>query len=206
MDETEFVTTVRRRANLESDAVAWAITMATLQTLGERLTMGEVDDLAMQLPESLADALREHGQVPGDFSFDEFRSRVDDRANIEGDSRPTLERAVGVTFAEAVSDDELDDARAQLPPEYDCLFWMADPEEFLETVRQHTGLTSTAAARDATIATLQVLSERLTKGEAEQLRRLPAGRICSRPPFQRIGGNGLRHRRVRRPGRTAGTY
>ncbi|MFD1562639.1 DUF2267 domain-containing protein [Haloarchaeobius amylolyticus] len=168
MDDQEFITTVRRRANLESDAVARSVTMATLQTLGERLTMGEVDDLAVQLPESLADALREHGEVPGDFSFDEFRSRVDDRANIEGDSPPTLVRAVGVTLAEAVGA-ELDDARAQLPPAYDRLFWMADPEEFLGTVRRHTDLESRAAARDTTIATLRVLGERLTHGEARQL-------------------------------------
>ena len=169
MNEREFLNKVRERGGLDSTAAARKATIATMETLGERLTMGENGDLAAQLPGSVGDALNEYGQVPGKFSFDEFLSRVDERADVEGADPFVLARAVGVTFAEVVSDEELDNARAQLPPKFDRLFWMTDIEEFLATVRDHTELKSSDPAREASAATLYILGERLSRGEAERL-------------------------------------
>lgn len=168
MNEREFYASVRRRANLESTDDARAATTATLRTLGERLTMGDRTDVGTSLPEPLADAFAEYGGVPGDFEFDEFLSRVDERATLEGEEPLSLARAVGATFAEAVTEGELNDARAQLPPEYDRLFWMTDAEEFLAPVRRQTDLESTAA-RDATVAVLRTLGDRLSAELADRL-------------------------------------
>lgn len=169
MNESKFLSKVRDRGDFDSTAAARKATIATMETLGERLTMGENGNLAAQLPGSVGGALNEYGQVPGKFSFDEFLSRVDERADIEGAIPFVLARAVGVTFAEAVTDEELDNARAQLPPEFDRLFWMADVEEFMATVRDHTALESSDPVRKAATATLYVLGERLSRGEAERL-------------------------------------
>lgn len=50
MKADQFITTVRERADLESNDDARAATEATLRVLGSRLTETEAEDLAAQLP------------------------------------------------------------------------------------------------------------------------------------------------------------
>jgi uncharacterized protein (DUF2267 family) len=52
MTYDEFIEAVEQRAHVERD-VAEQATRATLETLSERLTGGEADDVAAQLPKPL---------------------------------------------------------------------------------------------------------------------------------------------------------
>lgn len=122
MQENEFLTSVQRRAHLDSVEEARTATEATLATLGERLTAGEAEDVAAQLPDELAAHLREPGDEPAaDLSAEAFLERVADRATVDEEPEE-LVRAVTGTVATAVSGGELDDARSQLPAAYDRLF------------------------------------------------------------------------------------
>lgn len=171
MDEEELIETVRREAPLESADTAREVTTATLRTLGERITDGEASDLAVRLPEPLADALLD---VPGEaepFSLEEFTDRVSDRAGIEESNVIAGSRAVA-TAVSTVAADELETAREQLPAEFDLIFEPGGPVTegaFLEAVRDRADLGSTGAARDAASATLRTLGERLSEGEAADL-------------------------------------
>ena len=50
--------------------------IATLETLGERISGGEASDLAEQLPEELKEPLHQAGEDNEEFSLDEFLGRV----------------------------------------------------------------------------------------------------------------------------------
>lgn len=168
VNEADFHETVRRRAALDSDEAAREVTDATLRILGERLSDGEVDDLAPLLPEGVAASMLDAGEGrSAGFPFDEFVARVAERTGAtEADARRQA-RAVGATLAAAVGEEELHDARSQLQDEYDQLFWAVGAEEFVDRVREEADLGSDDEAREAATATLGVLGERITAGEAE---------------------------------------
>lgn len=171
MDEEEFIETVYQEAPLESADEAREVTTATLQTLGERITDGEASDIAVHLPEPLADVLVD---VPGEadpFSLDEFTARVSDRAGVDESDVIAYSQAVatGISLAAA---DELKVAREQLPSEFDVIFEPGGPitqDELLETVSERAGFDSEEVARSVTSATLRTLGERLSAGEASDL-------------------------------------
>lgn len=180
MNEEEFIETVRQEAPLESADAAEDVTMATLQTLGERITDGEASDLARDLPDELTGPLVE--EPPGEaepFSLDEFTSRVSDRAGVDESEVVAGSRAVATALSEA--SEEFETAREQLPPEFDVAFEPRGPatrEEVLRTVQDRAGLDSKDAARDVASATLRTLGERLTAGEANDLARYLPGDLA----------------------------
>lgn len=170
MNEDEFIETVRQEASLDSAEAARAATDATLRTLGESISDGEVADVADQLPEAIAGPLVAAGDGPAEpLSLEEFTRRVDDRADVDAEA-VVVARAVATALDEAT--DELGAAREQLPTELDVVAEPGGPvteEEFLAAVRERADLDSREAAREATVATLRTLSERLSAGEAEDL-------------------------------------
>lgn len=172
MEADEFFKQVQRRANLDSTEEARTVTEATLQTLGERITEGQADDLAERLPSAVADALVE--STPSEaaaFGVDEFVDRVSERTGADESTALEWARAVMDVLSETTGP-EFQDAREQLPPEYDLVLERAlemDAEEFLERVRTTGELDSMEAARAATEATLETLGERITVGQAEDL-------------------------------------
>ena len=85
----EFVKEVMRRASLDSRAHAQEATRATLETLSEHLTPGEVQNFASQLPPELAVYMKQPyvGGVSDRFSLDEFFQRVSQRVQPDGDPR-----------------------------------------------------------------------------------------------------------------------
>ena len=170
MHEDEFIETVRQEASLDSADAAREATDATLRTLGERISDGEVDDIADQLPEGIAAPLVEAGGGPAEpLSLEEFTRRVDDRADVDAEA-VVATRAVATALDEAT--DELGPAREQLPTEFDVVTEPGGPvtdDEFLEAVRERADLDSQDAARTATVATLRTLGERLSAGEAADL-------------------------------------
>ena len=96
--------------------------IATLETLGERISGGEANDLAEQLPEELKEPLQQAGEDNEEFSLDEFLRRVGEREDVETDVARNYTSAVMTVLKEAISGGELDNIRAQLPQEFEPLF------------------------------------------------------------------------------------
>ncbi|SCL35568.1 Uncharacterized conserved protein, DUF2267 family [Micromonospora nigra] len=112
------------------DQVAWRtgtapqraveLTLATLETLAERLTGGEMLDLATQLPRPLAIVLRPtpHTEAADRFGAAEFVARLARRGGVEEPAARDVARAVFVTLREAVTGGEFDELITQLPRDY----------------------------------------------------------------------------------------
>ena len=115
---------VADRAGTDADAARRAID-AVLETLGERLSGGEVDDLVRQLPDEFADALQRGDALSNGaarrMSLEEFVRRIADREGVTPDEAHAQARAVFATLREALPEREFDDVLAQLPRDYAAL-------------------------------------------------------------------------------------
>ncbi|MBG6065131.1 DUF2267 domain-containing protein [Micromonospora ureilytica] len=122
MEYEDFVNAVATRAKVSTDQAA-TLTRATLETLGDRISAGQAESIAYQLPGGLDDHLRkppplrreEHARS---FGLDEFVRRVADHPAIDRALAGAGVSAVLTTLREAVSRDEFEDAVAQLPKEF----------------------------------------------------------------------------------------
>jgi uncharacterized protein (DUF2267 family) len=115
----DFINAVALRAKVSTDQ-AVTLTRATLATLGGRISAGQAEDLAYQLPEGLDDCLREplrHEQAKYLLGLEDFVQRVG-TAGVDPALAGAGVRAALTTLREAVSRDEFDDALAQLPKEF----------------------------------------------------------------------------------------
>jgi uncharacterized protein (DUF2267 family) len=127
MNEHQFVSHVRERAELESTDEARAAVEATLRVFGARLTEPEAENLTAQVPDSFgSDLTWESETEPESFDAEAFVDRVRDREatdeRIDESDAESHAKAVASTIADAVSDGELGDVRAQLPGSYERLF------------------------------------------------------------------------------------
>jgi uncharacterized protein (DUF2267 family) len=117
MKYPEFIATVAKRSGLPR-AEAEAVTRATLQTLGERITGVEARDLAGQLPKELQDDLGQTTEEAEPFGMDEFVRRVGKRAQAAPLDASDGVAAVFQTAEEAAGYGRFDDVMAQLPEEF----------------------------------------------------------------------------------------
>ncbi|GAA0299467.1 DUF2267 domain-containing protein [Halarchaeum salinum] len=129
MQHDEFVGDVQHRLELASNGEAIRATRAVLTTLGERLQADEAADLAGPLPMEIDRFLHEadSGQI---FDYDEFVSRVSQRAGVEPSDAAFYAKVVVDVVEDAVPDTELDDVTAQLPAEYDGIFELLEDESY----------------------------------------------------------------------------
>lgn len=128
MEPSEFYTMVRQQADLESVEEAEDASKPVLQTLGERLSAGAVDDLTSYLPEELAAEL-ETDSEPESFGPEEFVARVAERVGVDEELAKRVTRATTDALAEAAPGSEYRDVRQQLPDEYGTLFQGAENAE-----------------------------------------------------------------------------
>ncbi len=117
MKYDEFIDAAAIRAGVSPDD-AEVLTYATLQTLAERLTGGEADDLASQLPVGLQDTLHKDFEQAEDFGLEEFVRRVSLNSGTDTALAWQGVRAVMGTLQDAVSAGEFDDVMAQLPNDF----------------------------------------------------------------------------------------
>jgi uncharacterized protein (DUF2267 family) len=117
MDYATFTRTTADRAGLPEET-AERIEHAMLRTLADRISGGEAEDLAAQLPAPLQDDLRPPREDAEAFGVDEFVRRVAERGDVGRDEARTGAAAVLTTVREAVTPGELDDVLSQLPQEY----------------------------------------------------------------------------------------
>ena len=120
MDYQTFIDTEARKAGLPKDQ-AENVAHATLKTLADRISGGEAEDVAAQLPEPLKEDLHKDREPAESFDVDEFIRRVSERAHVDPETARNGAMAVLTTVREAVTADEWDDTLAELPREYEQL-------------------------------------------------------------------------------------
>lgn len=121
MQRSEFIETIRERADLDSNGEAETVAVATLQALGTRISEGQPEDVAEQLPDELAGVFSVETKQATDLTAEEFLERVENEeqdAGIEGDTEEHV-GAVLSTFEETIDTSEWQGVRSQLPDEYD---------------------------------------------------------------------------------------
>jgi len=121
MQYHEFVGQVQQRAKLPGEGQAIHAIHATLETLSERLSGGEADELAAQLPAEIGHYLRLAKTIEK-FGMDEFFDRVSAREGVALGPAMHHARVVMSVLTEAVTPGEIEDARAQLPEDLKWLF------------------------------------------------------------------------------------
>ncbi|RLP96034.1 DUF2267 domain-containing protein [Micromonospora sp. CV4] len=119
MNYDTFIDQVSQRTRAPSER-AVELTRAVLETFAERLTGGEVLDLAAQLPKPLQLVLKPSPRTEqaDRFGATEFVARVALRADVEEPVARDAVRAVFTTLREAISGGEFDDVATQLPRDY----------------------------------------------------------------------------------------
>jgi uncharacterized protein (DUF2267 family) len=122
MDADRFISRISELTGLDREHAALTA-RATLVTLGTRIDPGEADDLAAQLPGSLAACLPHEGEAER-FPPDEFKRRVARIVPLANDQAPGAIRAVFTVLSEAVSAGELRQVLGQLGNEYESLVGM----------------------------------------------------------------------------------
>jgi uncharacterized protein (DUF2267 family) len=193
-----FIATVRRAAHIPSEEAERAA-CATLQTLSERISAGETEDVAGRLPEQLRSCLSA-GEAQDPFHADEFLRRVAERAGLDEPAAQRDARAVFSTLFRAVGPEEFHDLRSELPDDFDPLLDEAlrdastlataeteakpgvSADEFVGRVADRLDI-DRERARGAVEAVLEVLAIRISGGEVRDLAaRLPPE---LRPALQR---------------------
>jgi uncharacterized protein (DUF2267 family) len=120
MDYETLEKTVSERAGM-SRSHARTLIRATLDTLSERLTRGEANDLAAQLPEPAKEWLVSSEPEAEKFGLEEFVRRVSRRAAVPPEEAERAVSAVFSTLREAVTAGEFRDVLSQLPSEFSTL-------------------------------------------------------------------------------------
>lgn len=122
MQYQEFVERVENRIEPEYTGTSGTAIAATLETLSERISGGEANDLASQLPTELKGQLTSSPEDAEEFPLDEFYRRVAERENVSLPDATLHAQAVVRTLREATTGGEMNDIRSQLPGDYNSLF------------------------------------------------------------------------------------
>jgi uncharacterized protein (DUF2267 family) len=168
-----FIRTIEQAAGILPEEAERAA-RATLETLGERITGGEAEDIARFLPRELRPILESASALAEPFDMEEFVRRVARREGVDEATARRHARAVFVALGRAVAPGELRDMAAQLPKDFDELLRAAgeggdlavrDPD-LIGRVAELTGL-DREQARRAAEAALETLAVRISAGEVE---------------------------------------
>ncbi|GHE79357.1 hypothetical protein GCM10014715_38180 [Streptomyces spiralis] len=123
----EFLARVRERGEFYSQDEAQKITEDVLGVLATRISPGEVDDLASQLPMPLGQLLTEAKRERAEsFGVEEFYHQVAERTGARPRTAQWDASAVLTTVADAISGGELNHVISELPSGYAALFGKAD--------------------------------------------------------------------------------
>jgi uncharacterized protein (DUF2267 family) len=116
-----FLERVAERADLDAEGALRAAN-AVLETLAERISGGEVEDLLAQLPPELHEPLRRGDALSNGaarkMALERFLRHVAEREGVTPAQAREHTRAVFATLREAITPKEWQDVTAQLPDEY----------------------------------------------------------------------------------------
>jgi uncharacterized protein (DUF2267 family) len=117
----EFAGRIARRTGLDGER-AMRAAEAVLETLADRISGGEVEDLEARLPLELHPALERGRAASGDrarsMPLESFLRRVAEREGVPPAEALVHARAVLTTLREAVGDEEFFDIMSELPADY----------------------------------------------------------------------------------------
>ena len=122
MDYHHFIGQVQHRARVASQQDAVRAIRATFETLSERLSGSEAENLAAQLPREVGFYLRKETADAESFDLNEFFRRVGERESLEMPIAIHHARVVLGVLRDAVTPGLIDKVKAQLPDEFDRLF------------------------------------------------------------------------------------
>lgn len=122
MRHDEFLAKVRERGQYEDHAEAERVTAVVLGLLGSRLTRGEAEDLAAQLPAGTKDSLLADPEAQGGFGVEEFVDQVAGRLETTPETARWDASAVLSTVADSVTGGQLNQVLNQLQSGYAELF------------------------------------------------------------------------------------
>jgi uncharacterized protein (DUF2267 family) len=122
VNQKEFLESVTVRGQLSPEQ-AEQLTEVTLTVLADRISAGEAEDLAAQLPKGVRDWLVSKEEPAQKFDLEEFVRRVSERAAVDLDTATRGARAVLSTIRRAVTTGEFEDVLAQLPKEFREFIW-----------------------------------------------------------------------------------
>jgi uncharacterized protein (DUF2267 family) len=122
VNQKEFLESVTVRGRLSPEQ-AERLTEVTLTVLADRISAGEAEDLATQLPKGVRDWLVSKEEPAQKFDLEEFVRRVSERAAVDLDTATRGARAVLSTIRRAVTTGEFEDVLAQLPKEFREFIW-----------------------------------------------------------------------------------
>jgi uncharacterized protein (DUF2267 family) len=187
MDYQGFITTVERLAGIPRDQ-SGPIACFTLSTLAQRISVGELEDLAPYLPPELRVCIQREGPV-AIFDADEFLRRIEEKMGADRATAERVARAVLAALWTAAGPKEFTHMGAQLPKDFGPLLEAAElqapprpgpeqdprfgqPMSYDEFIRQVAvrAVTDLDQARKATEAVLETLATRVTAGQINDLR------------------------------------
>lgn len=123
MEYTEFITHVQSLAQSSSREEAERATRTTLETIKERISGDEAQDLAAQLPEELSECLRgREGQPDQAFNLQDFIVRVSQKENIEPTTTAIHVRAVFAVLQNAINPEEFAKLHHHFSHDYEEMF------------------------------------------------------------------------------------
>lgn len=125
MDRDTIIEDVREKAQLDAESAAERAVIETLRTFGENVSTGQAEDVADVLPDEFADAVTSRAdETPPASDPDEFVAAVAERegSDVSQEEATVHVRAVMAAVAEHGGRNELQEAREQLPDEFDTVF------------------------------------------------------------------------------------
>lgn len=121
LERFSFLDEVARRTDRNMEE-AGVMSLATLTTLAERVPSREAEEMAMHLPEELAEGVLANRCACEPFDAQEFVRRVAERTGVPEVAARENARAVLATLVHAVPQEEVDYLRAALSEDYRPLF------------------------------------------------------------------------------------
>jgi uncharacterized protein (DUF2267 family) len=112
---------VRERGRLRSDAATGKAIKAVLAVLGERISVGQAEDIAAALPQELRPYVRRTVQAEP-FTLSAFLAKVAEQEEVDIATAEEHCRAVLTVLGEWIPRAELRDTLEQLPNEMRGLF------------------------------------------------------------------------------------
>ncbi len=120
MDEKTFYATVAERAGLSKEEVA-DLTRATLEELAAQISGGEVQKLAVALPDWLVPHLPRHDGGAHPKQLTDFIQDLSQRTGLNGEETRSGVKALMTVLKEAMDPPQLEHALSQLPQDYRLL-------------------------------------------------------------------------------------
>lgn len=123
MEYNEFITHVQSLAQSNSREEAERATRATLETLKERISSTEAQELAAQLPDELGECLQgQEADSNQSFNLKEFITRASQKENIEPTTAAIHVRAVFAVLQNAIKPEIFSAFHAHFSHDYEELF------------------------------------------------------------------------------------